>query len=231
MSTERQPLGWRLWLQWVAATSVGLVLGFLVATILVVQLLSRVVGESLGDDQLTGGPITGAAFAAVLGLVLGLSQWMVLRQHLPRSGWWAPATTAGVALGFLFAVTVSRLWPGPSGVGRETTASEALIFVGGWASVGGAIGIPLGMAQGLVLLQYLSRAGWWVLTSVTACTALAATVATVFFVLGDTHLVSGPLAVAPKLTGAVALLLGPGAITGAVLVWMLRRPRPEKAQP
>ena len=56
---------------------------------------------------LTGG-------AAVIGLTLGIAQWILLRR-LPRAGWWIVATIIGVALAFWCAFALG-------GEGREGVA-------------------------------------------------------------------------------------------------------------
>lgn len=39
------------------------------------------------------------ASGAVLGASIGIGQWLVLRQHFSRSGWWIPTCCAGVTIG------------------------------------------------------------------------------------------------------------------------------------
>ncbi|MCH8876688.1 MAG: hypothetical protein IIA89_07665 [Chloroflexi bacterium] len=83
--------------------------------------------------------------------------------------------------------------------------SSAVAFAVTEAVVGAVVGASVGIAQWLVLRRQVSRPGWWVLASIMG------------------------LAVAFALSGAFALggalgLVVYGAITGAVMVWLLRQP-------
>jgi len=75
---------------------------------------------------------------------------------------------------------------------------------------GGAV---VGIAQWFVLRRQVSRAGWWVLASI------------VGFVVASTvqFAVAVSLVAASVVVGAVY-----GAITGGVLVWLLRQPVTEE---
>ena len=45
---------------------------------------------------------------AMAGLLAGTLQWLLLRQHTPRAGWWVLASTVGWAVGLGLAVSVGR---------------------------------------------------------------------------------------------------------------------------
>ena len=81
------PVGWRFWLLWVLASTVGWAMGWL------------------------------AAFAAnkvvVCWAVIGAMQWLVLRRRMSRAGWWVLASIAGWSLGLVVGVAVA----GPLGGG------------------------------------------------------------------------------------------------------------------
>jgi hypothetical protein len=82
MSDQRTPeFDWALWLQWLAATTLGWVLGGMMLA-----------GLALG----------------VAGVVLGTLQWVVLRQRLRQAGWWILASAGGWTIGW---VTVSVVIP------------------------------------------------------------------------------------------------------------------------
>ena len=71
------PFDWTLWLQWLMATTLGWLLG----------------GVLLPDL---------AMFTA--GLVIGVLQWVVLRQRVPQAGWWVLASAAGWAWGWTIVI-------------------------------------------------------------------------------------------------------------------------------
>ncbi|MCA1995588.1 MAG: hypothetical protein LDL41_26595 [Coleofasciculus sp. S288] len=144
---------------------------------------------------------------------LGITQWLVLRQHIPKAGWWILATTLGgvVALYLGSAVsffTTSILWIG-SGV------------VGG--AVGGAI---LGLAQWLVLRRHVSQAGWWIAASAVALAVGAGWLVYLGIESAFTFDASMDLIQIIRWSGMGALsgAIG-GAIKGGALVWLLRQPK------
>ena len=82
-------------------------------------------------------------------------------------------------------------------VGGALLVGETLVFA--------VFGASVGIAQWLVLRRWqVSRAGWWVLASTVGFAVTGVVVEAVF-----------------------VSLAGYGAITGGVLVWLLRQPRPE----
>jgi hypothetical protein len=53
-------------------------------------------------------PVPVYAAYGLLGLLLGVPQWMILRRHVRRAAWWLMANSAGWALGTLAAVALDR---------------------------------------------------------------------------------------------------------------------------
>ena len=89
MEVERANVGWSFWLQWVLASSVGFVMAVIVS-LLVVMAIEPMVVPRLG------------AFvgATIVGAVVGIMQWLVLRRRLHRAGWWVLASAVGWAVGW-----------------------------------------------------------------------------------------------------------------------------------
>ena len=85
------------------------------------------------------------ALAAGLGLVAGpilaVAQWWVLRDYLPRAGWWIPANALAWAVGMVIVFWGTSFIPA-SGM----TASVAAILVGCVILAGAAVGAIHGMA-------------------------------------------------------------------------------------
>jgi hypothetical protein len=91
-----------------------------------------------------------ALMGLVLGPVLGVPQWLVLRRHVARAGWWvianAVAWVAGMAIIFFVVSLV------PAG---DLTPATVVIVLGGLALAGAVVGAIHGIA--LVWLLVRSR--------------------------------------------------------------------------
>jgi hypothetical protein len=147
-------VGWGLWLRWVLATSV-----------VPAVVLTAIWGTALvSEDEDTYIIVFAIAFLLSVPLVLAstaIAQWLVLRRHVSRAGWWALASI--------------------------------VVYV-----VAGALLFALGAAVAPAVGEVVKRA--------------------------NTSLVGLPAAVGAALVG----LFGYGAISGGVLVWLLRRPVTEE---
>jgi len=194
MTVERNQIGWIDWFLWVLLTTVGWFLGHIIAFILV-----QIIDEVVSGSSVLGIILKHFMFGACLGSMVGLMQWLYLREHVSRAGWWVLASTAGLAVvvgGFGFAEDSN--WTGADGMFEFAEVLD-------WdLALGGAV---TGILQWLVLRGQVSRAGWWVLAST----------------VGWGLSMVGNLSEAPCLVGGVVL----GAVTGVALVWLLRQPVPE----
>jgi len=206
MNTERTQVGWRFWLWWMLATAV---VPSVVTNILFV--FSESLPES--DPQQRLG-------AALLGIPLVLAtfiiaQWLVLRRQIPRAGSWVVAgivalvvslvvgIVAGGVAGFLLAA-----------MGMEILGADSAFGVG--LAVSTFVGIPLALAtfiiaQWLVLRRHVSRAGLWLLVPIVSIVVTAVVASVVDLVVGGA-------------AGEVVCIPVYGAVTGGVLVWLLRQP-------
>jgi hypothetical protein len=119
MSGQTKPsFDWTLWIEWVGATAVGWLLG----GFLLPQL---------------------ALFSA--GLVMGILQWVVLRQYLRQAGWWILVSAVGWAGGW--AILITQV---PPELGFLT---------------GIVLGAAMGITQWLFLRLHFHQAGWWIVVS------------------------------------------------------------------
>src|SRR5262245_40863035 len=107
--------------------------------------------------QAIGSGVTGIAF----GLVIGTSQWYVLRRAI-RADWWIPATCVGFALGgaisgFSSGGSTSTIGPDegplPPPLGLLTIPLVIAVF---------------GFGQWLILRRQVQGAGWWPLVNAVA---------------------------------------------------------------
>ena len=108
------------WFQWLLATTLGWLLGFLIGEIGV-------------------------------GVVVGIGQWLVLRQRIHQAGLVGMASTVGWAVGWALIVTGVVISP-------EAGVIASLV-------AGTVLGVMLGIAQWLVLRRMVHYAGWWVLAN------------------------------------------------------------------
>jgi hypothetical protein len=120
-------MGW-----WLLANLLGFVLG---------------IGLSQFVNEITGEIVSFLTF----GMVLGLGQWLVLRNLVQNSKSWILATVLGATLGLAITNVIQRALVGGS-----------LYFMGGSLGLA-ALGLVLGVSQWWVLRQHLSKAGWWII--------------------------------------------------------------------
>jgi len=96
----RAEIGWSFWLWWVLASAVSF------AAHLVV----------LPDEE---GVVPSAVVLAVLGAVIGVAQWVVLRGRVQKAGWWVLASAVGYAAALLGAGVVSAVVDDVVGAGER----------------------------------------------------------------------------------------------------------------
>lgn len=196
-----------LWLHWVLATTAGFIVsGFTAGA------AAKTMIDARGGDVIGLTPWEGAVVGAVAGLAIGIGQWLVLRRRMVHAGWWVLATIVG--------------WVICDAVSAASGSSNPALGVGGLA----LSAVVIAMLQWLVLRRGATQAGRWIVVS-TGALALAsfAGFAVIlaarfgsWFQLKPTDF---PSAIPWGLAGMV---MGPiyGAMTGVVLVWLLRPPSP-----
>jgi hypothetical protein len=124
----------------------------------IVSRIVQVVGGRIqvaGHSHITEDFIGGYVLLPMLGLLIGVLQYLLLRRYLPRMVWWIPATVLGWALplllglasvGWLPALAIDPVWSGALGFAL--------------------IGASIGVCQWLVLRRRIHRATLWVLASI-----------------------------------------------------------------
>ncbi len=116
------PFNWSFWFQWVLATTLGWILGGLLpgdlwigVTVGVLQWLVlrplvhqagwwislSSVGWAMGHVVVVTAMPVGdeVLIGSVLGAMMGIAQWFILRRWFRGGGWWIVASTAGWGLG------------------------------------------------------------------------------------------------------------------------------------
>lgn len=191
---ERNEFG--LWLGWTLATAGGMLVGFLL-TIPLVNVLD------LGFARLI--------VPLVAGILIGYSQWIVLRQYLTSSSDWflagGTAWAAGYALGLLLIQNLSSTFLG--GI------VAYLLF-----------GIIVALVQWPVLRREIPSTLTWIVVSALGWAAglWASQLALNLFFHDPVIEPAVSTIVIAVTSGLVA-----GAITGVALVWIVRQP--EKLEP
>lgn len=132
-------VGW-----WVLATTVGLALGTVAALF-----------AGASGQRGIPFPASLAPFGALIGAVVGLMQWRILRRQVARAGWWVLASGVAFSLG----LSTLAVWMGLSGTtveGRSVRGNEVLLIVS-FAAWGGAVGTAVGASTGATLIWLLRR--------------------------------------------------------------------------
>jgi hypothetical protein len=126
---------------WVQATILGAIGAWVLG-----MTLGTLAGDFIGLGESTAALLFGAALGPVVGALLGGAQWLALRHHVPRAGWWvlanALAWTAGMAV--IFAAT---------GIAQESTPVAVVAIA--WAVSGVLAGVVVAAIHGLVLVWLL----------------------------------------------------------------------------
>ena len=197
MTVERKRIGWGFGLLWVFLIAIGWYIGFMMGFAAGYAPIELIGQTPLGEG------LASCVHAIVLGAVVGILQWVVLRQRFTGAGRWVWASIAGLAVagGVGGAVLVA-------GASPEMGSLAAVVGYTMVVALGGAV---TGMLQRPVLRGQVSRSGWWVLAS-TVGWGLSMAVLGAFEGAFSGSAVSG-----------VVL----GAVTGGALVWLLRQPVPE----
>ena len=142
-STKPKNTGWSFCLRWVFFTLIG----FLVSLMFV---------------EVDVKPYVGAMSGAMGGAVVGLAQWLVLRNRIFQSRWWVVVSI--VAWLLIGASSLGALgWLAP---GTEEIWLRLFYGVINGAIVGGI----LGLAQWFVLRKQIYCQKWWIIVSIVAWT-------------------------------------------------------------
>ncbi len=189
---------------WISANALGLGAG---------MALFAAIAEGLEQSDILWSPmanvITGHAIGLLLaGALFGLMQRLVLRRYIPQTGWSILGASAGLWLGYV--------------VGYEAIGFPFDYILG--PAVAAALA---GLAQWFALRRYAAGAGWWVVAGALGF-MLGSIPGLAIAILGLGETIGKGYLGWVVLNGLMCSINGAigGAITGAVLLRLLRRPVP-----
>jgi len=148
MTTIKKP-EWPFFPAWVILTALCFPISFILSLIILFT-IERIVGGFIyvdGVRHVTQDYLSTYVNVPIVSLLTGGVQYGLLRQYLPRMGWWVLATTGGWFLGFLLIFGWINL-----GTNESWNVNMALIM----------LGLSIGMGQWLLLRRRLPRAGLWI---------------------------------------------------------------------
>jgi hypothetical protein len=208
------------WLGWLVASAVGWSLGWVLG-----PPLSEALAGAVADAvyPFPAHVIAGTVDWAIIGLTMGVGQWLVLRRHITRAGWWVVVTAVSLAV---VGAVKSLLGPYMDDIIFDLIGWTE--YIGGWRLVPlvgplfgvlmeGLSGLVVGLAQRPVLRRQVGKAGRWVPISALAWGIGSAVVALVIWMAGEP---SDEMAMQlTAVMGGVVL----GVVTGLGLVWLLAK--------
>ena len=198
MNIAQKQVGWSFLIWWTGLTIIGGLVGNTIADRLNLGILNWPTDTGILLSMLGSG---------VFALTVSAAQWILLRRLFSKTAWWLVAGTLGRAVGLLigsFAIVL---------LSHQINLQAGLLSSAIYFTLRGAV---LGASQWLVLRQWRTKAGWWVLGNA------------IGWMLGPTLLglfIPSLTTNAPVISDLISVAIA-GAVTGAVLVWILRQPTP-----
>jgi len=179
------------YLSWIVLTSLCVPIAF-VLSFIVLKIIINIVGGFVyvnGVRHITEDYLLMYVFVPIVSVLTGVFQYGLLRQYLPRMGWWVFATVAGWFLGILLIML-----PGWLGGADKSLNDLDLIFI--------IMGLAIGTAQWTLLWHKVAHAVWWIVANILGWGALG-------LITGDTLNQYGLLilGILPACATAVALAL------------------------
>jgi hypothetical protein len=188
MKNHRALLEIKLVIFWIMAMAAGASLALLLGQILL-----------LAIDNVVWLPADAVFIAGMLGLFLGIGQWLLLRPRLPRSGWWVFASLIG---GIIAGFVVNQ-------IGNQ--AISLALF--------GTFGLILGAFQWSVLRGRLRNSGIWPFVSGFAWALGSLSIDWVDRIALHPSWPFNELLTVATMYALLGVLVG--VVTGAALAWML----------
>ncbi len=198
MKSGQKQVGWMFWIWWTGLTITGGLAGTYFADLLSAGTQSQPTDAGILFSMLESG---------IFALLVSAAQWFLLWRLFTNSAWWLVAGTFGRALGMLIGSMTIVI------ITHQFNLQAGLWSTCTYLALRGAV---LGASQWLVLKQWRTKAGWSVLANA------------VGWMLGPILMglfIPSVANTAPIIGDFIAVAMA-GAVTGAVMVWILRQPTP-----
>jgi hypothetical protein len=146
----RRPLERMRWHVWALATALGAFVAWTLAMIPSTLLFTSPDTGAAAPGEMSDLMIytLAAAMGIALGSILGGSQWLALRHHLPKAGWWVPANALAWMAGMVVVFIGTSFIPA-EGITWQIALLLLLFVV--------AAGAVVGAVHGLVLIWLLHQ--------------------------------------------------------------------------
>jgi hypothetical protein len=155
ITINRKPR-WFFYPAWVALSAISIPIAWGIVLVLISQ-IEKVIGDTIQVKGVSGPTedyLSGPILIFVLGLLSGFLQYLLLRHHLPRMGWWIAATSSGLLLGYVVESILIRTLHSNLNTMWSGVLMTVLVFG------------SMGLTQWLVLRQRVRHAAWWILANV-----------------------------------------------------------------
>lgn len=140
----RRPLASMRWRVWVLATAIGAFVAWTLGMIPSTFIFTGADTAGAAPSQMSD--LMVYALAAVMGLglgsILGVPQWLVLRRHLPKAGWWVLANALAWMVGMVVVFVGTNFIP-PEGISISVALMLLLFLFAAGAAVGAVHGLVL----------------------------------------------------------------------------------------
>lgn len=140
----RRPLTRIRWRVWAMATAIGAfvawTLGMIPSTFIFTNADTGGAASAPMSDLMVY--VLAAVMGFVLGSILGVPQWLVLRRHLPKAGWWVLANALAWMVGMVIVFVGTSVIP-PEGISISVALMLLLFLFAAGAAVGAVHGFVL----------------------------------------------------------------------------------------
>ena len=152
MNVQKNKPGSLFYLGWIFLNILAVVAAWFISWALIKQITNIVGGRIMigGQSRITEDAIFLYILLPVIGLLLGIGQYWLLRSYLPRISWWIAATVLGWLMPFVIGFVGSKIFaPG----------NDTVSIMVGMLIFGASISLP----QWLVLRRRVKNAYLWIL--------------------------------------------------------------------
>lgn len=152
MNTLEEKPGLLFYLGWIFLNILAVVAGWFISWGIMNQVTKIVGGRIIlaGQSRITEDAIFLYILLPVIGLLVGISQYWLLRQYLPRMSWWVAVTFLGWLMPFLIGFVISRIF---------SPGNDTVSIMVGMLILGASISLP----QWWILRKRVKHAYLWII--------------------------------------------------------------------